>query len=310
MEPEPRDRDATGEGPFPSDPPISATAPDDALAVSPRPEAGDDGTPIPSASDPLERICPYLRSADGAWRSAQPDDDHRCTSQQPPAHLPLLAQERFCLTSSHVRCEWFKIAEASRAQTLERDRVPSAQVHNARFRPAVRSVPVALAPASHGAEPGARLAARARLAGRGRAVRVGFGCALFRVSGASAVLLAGVGGGPAAPLTGASPSPTIDVSPAPPPAAVAATPLVPASTPTPAPRTASPEPTPLLVAYEVQPGERLRAIAEKFGVRRQQIVRANDLGVPPRVEPGDTIVIPLPPGSSAPPGSSPLPSAP
>ena len=38
-------------------------------------------------SDWLDRICPYLLSEDGTYRSSQPDAGHRCTAQDPPATL-------------------------------------------------------------------------------------------------------------------------------------------------------------------------------------------------------------------------------
>jgi LysM repeat protein len=289
-------------GPLPPAPPSVGSA-DDALGVMSEPLQGRDGDLLVS-SDPLDRICPYLRSADGAWRSAQPDEQHRCTSQQPPAPLPLLAQERFCLTPSHLRCEWFKLAEASRAQALERDGVPSAHVRDARFRPAVRSIPVALAPATRRPEQGARGR------GPGRTMRAALALAALAVVGVGAVLLAGSGNPPGTPLAAAtgSPSPgTTSLAATAAPLASLASPLP--ATPSPAP-TASPDPTPLFVLYEVQPGERMLKIAETFGIRKSQIVAANELGDPPRVSPGDVIVLPLPPGSTPPPGTSPVPAAP
>ena len=89
-------------------------------------------------------LCPYLLSEDGTSRSSQPDERHRCTAQDPPATLPLAFQERFCLTDRHVRCEMYKVAEDARSQALAQDSIPAEQVRKARFRPTVRSRPVAL----------------------------------------------------------------------------------------------------------------------------------------------------------------------
>lgn len=252
--------------------------------------------PVPTG-DPLARICPYLRSVDGTWRNSSPDPDHRCGSQIPPASLPLLAQERFCLTESHVRCEWFKMAESARQRALEQDQIPVERVNEARFRPAVRSVPLVLdAP-----ETGTRRDSQGRRGiGRGWLIAAGVGLAAIAVVGL--VLLALGSGAPAAtpPATASSPLPLAT--------STLATPTTPAPTPSAAttqpPPSATPRATPLLVYYEVGADEGLKKIAAAFGITKRAILRVNDLGDPPQVEEGQRIVLPLPPGASPPPGTT------
>jgi hypothetical protein len=100
----------------------------------------------PSEADWLDRICPYLLSEDGTYRSTEPDADHRCMAQDPPGTLPTAFQERYCLTERHVRCEMYKFAHSARETALGQEGIPAAQVKSARFRPSVRSVPLALGP--------------------------------------------------------------------------------------------------------------------------------------------------------------------
>ena len=99
-------------------------------------------------SDWLDRICPYLISRDGTHRSSQPDRGTGVRRQSPASTLPTAFQERYCLTERHVRCEMYKVAEGSRAAALGQQGIPADQVRSARFRPSVRSVPLALGPSS------------------------------------------------------------------------------------------------------------------------------------------------------------------
>lgn len=250
--------------------------------------------PAPEAStategDWLDRVCPYLLSEDGTYRSTQPDAGHRCTAQDPPGTLPLAFQERFCLSDQHVRCEMYKYAQATRSAALEEEGIPAAQVSSARFRPSVRSVPLALGPADDGTG--------------GRSSRWPI-VIIAAVIGALVIFalvlgsLFGSGGDDPSPgpVDGASASPPVTI--------VATAPPEPTPEPTPEPD-ATPEPvgspvgsavptvatTP--VNYEVQEGEALLAIAEKFGVTRRRILRANaDMDEPPYVEAGDIIIVP------------------
>jgi LysM repeat protein len=204
-----------------------------------------------------------------------------------------MAQERFCLTEQHVRCEFYKLAQAMRAQALAKDRVSPDTVRNARFRPVVRSVPTALEPAAS-ADPaaargslGARRGPLVALLGAGALV-VALG--LFLISG-------GLGGGAAA-------SPSATIHPSVPSATTRPTPtLTPTVGVTPsvsagASSGPSAQATPTVIEYEVQQGERLKKIAERCGVKEAAIVAANEFAGQPKpwVEEGDRILVPLPAG--------------
>ena len=73
--------------------PLAASAPRPAPPSSPM--AGSRG-------DWLDVICPYLRAADGTWRSAVPAREHRCWAFEPVIELPGLTQQRLCLTQAHA----------------------------------------------------------------------------------------------------------------------------------------------------------------------------------------------------------------
>jgi LysM repeat protein len=198
------------------------------------------------------------------------------------------------------------MAEGARQRALDQDGILGERIEGARFRPAVRSVPVVLDGPSASAA-----AARTRPGIPGAVVLTALAVALVLIGLVGVLALwSGSGGSapaPTAPLTGASTVPSAFPS-APPSASRAAT--APPSRVPPTTSAATPEATPLLVSYEVQRGERMAKIARKFGISRADIIAANDLGDPPRVEVGQVIVLPFPPGSTPPPGTEPVTQAP
>jgi hypothetical protein len=262
----------------PSIVPSSVVAP--ALATSAPAAEGDQG-------DWLDRICPYLISEDGSYRSTRPDEGHRCTAQDPPETLPLAFQERFCLTDRHVRCEMFKQAQAARGAALEEAGGSVAQVQSARFKPSVRSVPLALGAADDGSDDGGKR--RSTILG---AAAVG-GAVLFILL--VIILSGGPDGEGAVPGESASPQPGATVVPAPtatPESVSVATPdsgATPAAAATPVAGDGT-----QLIQYEVQEGEALLKIADTFGTSRRRIIRANDgmADRTPYAETGDIILVP------------------
>ncbi len=80
------------------------------------------------AAGPLHRVCPFIISADGAWRSAQAGRDQRCSAVEPAAILALDKQSRLCLSDAHRSCLTFRTAAAG---TLDR---PSAATAPPRAR--------------------------------------------------------------------------------------------------------------------------------------------------------------------------------
>lgn len=281
----------------PVDASVSQFAPqqDTAVDAVPEPavaaETGATGVDPVSDEDWLDRICPYLLSEDGSWRSTQADEGHRCTAQDPPGTLPAAFQERFCLTDRHVRCEMYKYAQGARSAALEQEGIPADQVEGARFKPSVRSVPLALGPSDGGRASGGRGSSDRRPLWA--ALGIG-GFVLFIIL---VVFLSGGSGdsgtepgasASAAPQTTAQPTPTLMPTPQPTPEQTAA----PGETPG---TTTAPIAARDLVRYEVQEGEALKRIGEIFGVSRQRIIRANEgMAVKtPYVVAGDIILVPL-----------------
>lgn len=259
-----------------------------------------DAAPTLDEADWLDRLCPYLLSEDGTYRSTEPDPDHRCTAQDPPGTLPIAFQERYCLTERHVRCEMYKFAQSAREAALgSQDGGPAAQVSSARFRPSVRSVPVAVGPSRTASSEDAR----SRRPSGVVVAAIGGGILLLLVI----LALALSGGGDGGPGAGASPS-------APPATIVPATPAPPTEPPdlaseapqtSGAPASGAPSDAPVLIEYEVQEGEALVRIAETFGTTRARILAANDVLEPPMrdrdpyTEAGDIIFVPVSPEMSA-----------
>jgi len=101
---------------------------------APRPPAD------PTAGDPaswtLTGQCPFLASADGAWRGATAVREHRCAAVSPPAALAEEKQRRLCLTADHESCATFLAARAAA------DALPGRAAGLP--RPVVRTTPVVL----------------------------------------------------------------------------------------------------------------------------------------------------------------------
>jgi hypothetical protein len=250
--------------------------------------------PAPAGADPtaagdwLDRICPYLLSEDGTWRSTQPDADHRCTAQDPPGTLPTAFQERYCLTERHVRCEMFKHVTGARAMALEQEGIPPDQVEGARFRPSVRSVPVALGPAGGDDGEGGGTS-------RGRIIAVAAAIGVVAILVFALAMILG-GSDESEPEPGATAVATSEATTAP-----TATPR-PEPTPTVEVTPASDATdgldgpvAPSLFRYEVGEDELLLKIADKFGTTRKAIKEANEgmADKSPMVKPGDVILVPV-----------------
>jgi hypothetical protein len=251
------------------------------------------GTPG-QAEDWLDRICPYLLSEDGTYRSSQPDAGHRCTAQDPPGALPLAFQERYCLSERHLRCEMFKVAQSARSAAFDQEGIPADQVRSARFKPSVRSVPLALGPSSGSSASGGRDSRRPLIA-------AGIGIVVLAVL-VFVIVLVFSGGGGSGPRPDASPSAIATLSPSVPPTTTPAPTVRPTSAPSSSPG-ADPRPSGPPAAdgprieYEVQEDEALIAIAEAFGTSRREILLANPAIAEkkPYTEPGDIIIVPVSP---------------
>jgi LysM repeat protein len=244
-----------------------------------------------SAVEPVKTICPYLLSADGAWRSSTAAREHRCTAVSPPAPLAAEKQRRLCLTVSHGACATYVAATEARG-SAHRDAGPR--------RPVTRSTPVVL---DHG-----RLAvaipAMSRSPSLGQAVLV----ALLAVAFA-AVLLARLAAGPGSAPGGNAPQGSAGATPVS--SALAVVPSH-AATPKPSARANStPKPTtvpsPTLVPTEVSPspsggdhptsytvkrGDTLSGIAATYGTTVKKLAALNKIIDPSKLRVGQVLQLP------------------
>jgi hypothetical protein len=220
-------------------------------------------------------VCPYLASEDGTYRSAAPDEGHRCTAQAPAATLPLAFQERFCLTDRHPRCEMYKFAQETDAGG---------------------GIPVAQVPPT---DPPTRRIRSGQGGGSSRPMLVaaaGIGGAVVLIVLLVLVMGSCAGDGGAVVEGEATPTPQATERPA---ATPKPTPE-PQATPTPEP---DPDATPAVteeatdftILYEIQPDEALRKVADTFGVSRNRLRRINPglEALTPAQLPGTVIEIPI-----------------
>jgi LysM repeat protein len=236
-------------------------------------EPADGG--IPSAADGPVVPCPYLLSANGAWRSSSVSRDHRCAAVAPAAPLALDKQRRLCLVSAHVSCATYEAALAARRERG----MPSDGTAPVRWAVA-RTTPVVDVGVGLGAAVSGLLADRRAW----QAIP-----AIVLAVALVAVALSGLGRDE--PLTGAVASSTPTLVPAPtrsprptpvPTRRPSATPEptgTPAPTPTVAPTpvpTATPAPT-ARTSYRVKSGDTLYGIAGSFGTTVAAIMQLNGL---------------------------------
>ncbi len=238
-------------------------------------------------------VCPYLLSADGAWRSTTAARDHRCTAVTPPSPLAAEKQRRLCLTADHPSCATFVAATEAMAATHR----PVAL-----RRPIARTTPLVL-------DQG-RLAitmpslASAPMAGQGALIgllAVAFGAVLI-------ARLATGGGGEAGviiPVGSTSPGPAstdgaVAITPAPTATAPASTvepTAVPAETTRPSPTLVptGPSPTPAdtnPTTYKVKKGDTLSGIAARFATTVKVLAELNDIKDPSKLHVGQVIKLP------------------
>lgn len=259
--------------------------------------------PIPEATTPAvamtTAVCPYLLSADGAWRASTAARDHRCTAVAPPAQVAAEKQQRLCLRATHTGCATYRAAMSGGDPSGEAAawRVP---LERPASRPIARTTPMVL---DHGR---VRLAVPA-LRGEprlGQLVLLGLMGLAF-----AAILLArlpaGLGPADGAGAGGAGPSPASSLpvtalpSRTPKPAASPG-----AASPAPArtlvPTEAKPSATPAATAgasaapttYKVKRGDTLSAIALKFGTTWQVLAEINHISDPGRLRVGQVLELP------------------
>lgn len=116
-------------------------------APSPSPEPAGSAGPTRTGAEATAATCPYLESADGAWRMSAPSRDHRCVAVDPPAAQPADKQRRHCLSADHVDCPLYRAARTARATSLAAGADPALVTSaDRRRRPLARTAPILLEP--------------------------------------------------------------------------------------------------------------------------------------------------------------------
>jgi hypothetical protein len=215
--------------------------------------------------------CPFLVSAAGAWRSAEPSRDHRCSRDTRPARLDVDHQHQYCLGSAGPGCPRYVIARAPGRLTsmlpLVLDRGPlGATLDQGGLRRLAAPASVVIV----GAALGAFILARGPAAP-----------APAPNDGATEATL-----GPSAPPAATPSSAPVTAAPS-----VSSAPT-PSRTPSPTAR-ASPSPAPVGVrTYTVRPGDALGAIAARFGTTTGALAQLNGIANPSLIRVGQVLKLP------------------
>jgi LysM repeat protein len=240
-------------------------------------------SPDPAGPEPVLPTvaqCPYLISADGAWRRSVPSREHRCAAVTPPAPLIADKQRALCLTEDHLGCATFLAAESARAAAIDR---PASLP-----RPIARTAPVILDSGRVSiAMPGLR-ADRST----GQALLV-----VLLVLAFVAILIAklsGAGGGLGVVAATTSPHPSASLIARPSARTSPNTSTVPATSDAPTSSAkASPATSPgSTKTYTVKKGDTLIGIAARYGTTTKAIIRLNDLKSPSALKIGQVLKLP------------------
>ena len=250
------------------------------VAQPPPPETASPDPAHPDPVLPSMAQCPYLVSADGAWRRSVPSRDHRCAAVTPPAPLIAEKQRGLCLTEDHLGCATFLAAESARAAAIDR---PSSLP-----RPIARTAPIILDSGRVSiAMPGLR-------ADRSTAQALLIVLLVLAFAAILIAKLSGAGGGLGVVAATAStrPSASATASPlsttAPSPSAAPSTSAGPGAS-----AKASPDATPVSTkTYTVKKGDTLIGIAAKFATTTKAIIRLNDLKSPSALKIGQVLKLP------------------
>lgn len=272
------------------------------------------GHPQPTAEGPVGRVCPFLVSEAGDWRSIHGSRAHVCSAVHPPARVAVPKQRKLCLVPAHRGC-----ATRAAALSLQPDPPAPPAPSGAGLWPPSRTTPILLEPPG---STGRLLGPSRERAGQVALVSlmvVAFAIMVVARSsppGAAGGAL-GSQGSPAAetmppgasvPPSAPAASPAGSIPPGPPGAhpSIGAAPGVqapgspagqpgPAGSPSAGPSLgtggeASPSAAPR--RYTVKAGDTLRGIAASFGVRPREIAEANGITDPSRIRIGQVLLIP------------------
>lgn len=236
---------------------------------------------------PPTRICPYLAAADGAWRSATSDREHRCGAVAPPAPLAAEKQRRLCLTADYGTCATFEAARAARP--VAHLRPPTLP------RPLARTMPLVL---DHGRMSITVPAIRTDRS-NGQALLVILMALAFaaivvaKLTGGSApAALVDPSSSPSAAASAAGSSPAVTVRPTAAPTKPSGSAASTTGSGSAAPPSAGQSAAPATRTYKVKAGDTLIGIAAKFGTTPQAITKLNGITDPSSLKVGQVLKIP------------------
>jgi hypothetical protein len=234
-------------------------------------ESALDALDEPEAPQPGIVVCPFLVSAAGPWRSAEPARDHRCSRHTHGTRLDVDHQRRYCLGSGGPGCPRYVTARApgrlASMLPLVVDRGPlGATLERGGLR---------------------------RLAAPASVVIVGAALGAFILARGPGAPGPAANDGAAGATVGPSTPPAFRPSSlpvtAPPSDASAPTPTRP---PSPTPR-ASASPAPVGDrTYTVRSGDNLGSIAARFGTTTRALVQLNGIANPSLIRVGQILKLP------------------
>ena len=232
-------------------------------------EPAPDAPDKPLAVHPGNVVCPFLVSAAGPWRGAEPARDHRCSRLTHDTRLDLDHQRRYCVGSGGPGCPHYVTARAPGRL--------------------VSMLPVVVDRGPLGATLGQE--GLRRLAAPASVIIVGVAVGAFllaRGPGASGPVsgngAAGVSAGPSTSPAATPPSPPVTAAPS-----QASGPTPP---PAPSPQ-ASASPAPVTGrTYTVRSGDTLSAIAARFGTTTRALVQLNGITNAHLIRPGQVLKLP------------------
>ncbi len=246
-------------------------------------------------------VCPYLLSADGAWRASTPSRDHRCTAVEPAAVLASDKQRRLCLVDAHTGCATYEAAIASGAASPAGELRQSRPGDRPSARTIVRTAPLVL-------DHGRRVMPTGILRGGDRSVGQG-ALVLLMVVAFAAIIVARLSAGDSTPpggqvggITGTPrPSATATATPKPSakpssrPSVTPAATAKPTTAPTAKPST-KPSATPaatttpsIPATYKVRRGDTLSGIATTYKTTVAALIKLNGIKDPAALRVGQVL---------------------
>jgi len=240
----------------------------DTLPVMDKPVLDAPGAP--EAAPPGIVVCPFLVSAAGPWRSAEPARDHRCSRVAHHARLDLDRQRRYCVGSGGPGCPRYVTPRApgrlASMLPVVMDRGPlGATLEQERLR---------------------------RLAAPASVVIVGAALGAFLLARGPGAPGPASDNGAAGSTVGPSTRPAS--TPSGPPVTAAPSDAS-APTPPPSPSTPRASASPVPVGgrtYTVRPGDNLSSIAARFGTTTRALVQLNGIANPSLIRVGQVLKVP------------------